>query len=374
MDRIVGLEMGADDYLTKPFNPRELVARIRSVLRRSLGNSVDARRHRQHADFRRVAGSIGTPASCTIPDGARVALTGAEFDLLLVLCERPRRVLRRDQLIDLTQGRVANPFERSVDILVSRLRQKMEKDPKVACAFSNDPFRRLHVLSRGKIPMRAALASLVSARIGTQIAVLVVGALVLAHVAMAAVFSRRSIRFAPSKNSPFAAIERLALVVRMLDAEPDHGKRAVLLAQARRADDELSILQTTPPQEPAGREVRLLQDLRARLGPRTELFLARPDQFAKRCAVRCRKTIGRHAACRVPAFASLGKSVSVAGNDRHAGFSSQRGNHPVMVGCAAVNGAAGQFRRRSRAIYGGCRRVRPSRNKVRSKYSARPKL
>ena len=67
--------------------------------------------------------------------GARVALTGAEFDLLLVFCERPRRVLRRDQLIDLTRGRTANPFERSVDILISRLRQKMEKDPKEPLLF-----------------------------------------------------------------------------------------------------------------------------------------------------------------------------------------------------------------------------------------------
>ena len=120
-------------------------------------------------------------------DGARVALTGAEFDLLLVFCERPRQVLRRDQLIDLTQGRIANPFERSVDILVSRLRQKMEKDPKKPVLL-NDPLRRLHVLLGGEIGMRAMLAFLVSAKIGTQIAVLVVGALVLAHVAMAAAF------------------------------------------------------------------------------------------------------------------------------------------------------------------------------------------
>ena len=125
--------------------------------------------------------------------------------------------------------------------------------------------------------MRAALASLVSARIGTQIAVLVVGALVLAHVAMAAAFlALHPVR--PEQNSPFGAIERLALVVRMLDAEPDPGKRAVLLAQAQRADNGLSVLQTAPPQEPAGRDVHLLQDLQARLGPRTELFLARPDR------------------------------------------------------------------------------------------------
>ena len=134
LDRIVGLEMGADDYMTKPFNPRELVARIRSVLRRSAGTSVDAPRTGNVLTFdgwrldrhRRQLHNA---------DGARVALTGAEFDLLLVFCERPRQVLRRDQLIDLTQGRIANPFERSVDILVSRLRQKMEKDSKEPVLF-----------------------------------------------------------------------------------------------------------------------------------------------------------------------------------------------------------------------------------------------
>jgi len=134
VDRIIGLEMGADDYLTKPFNPRELLARIRSVLRRSSGHSVEGA----------TTGNVLTFDGWRLDrhvrqlhnaDGARVALTGAEFDLLLVFCERPRRVLRRDQLIDLTQGRVANPFERSIDILVSRLRQKMEKDPKEPVLF-----------------------------------------------------------------------------------------------------------------------------------------------------------------------------------------------------------------------------------------------
>ena len=134
IDRIVGLEMGADDYLTKPFNPRELLARIRSVLRRSAGNAASSE----------TGGDVLTFDGWRLDrhsrqlhnaDGARVALTGAEFDLLLVFCERPRRVLRRDQLIDLTRGRAANPFERSVDILVSRLRQKMEKDPKEPVLF-----------------------------------------------------------------------------------------------------------------------------------------------------------------------------------------------------------------------------------------------
>ena len=134
VDRIVGLEMGADDYLTKPFNPRELVARIRSVLRRSSGSLVETPRNGTVLTFDGWRLNRHT-RQLHNADGARVALTGAEFDLLLVFCERPRCVLRRDQLIDLTQGRIANPFERSVDILVSRLRQKMEKDPKVPVLF-----------------------------------------------------------------------------------------------------------------------------------------------------------------------------------------------------------------------------------------------
>ena len=134
LDRIIGLEMGADDYLAKPFNPRELLARIRSVLRRSSGSSIDAV---VQANVLAFAGWRVDRHARQLhnPDGARVALTGAEFDLLVVFCERPRRVLRRDQLIDLTQGRAANPFERSIDILVSRLRQKMERNPKEPVLF-----------------------------------------------------------------------------------------------------------------------------------------------------------------------------------------------------------------------------------------------
>jgi two-component system, OmpR family, response regulator len=129
IDRIIGLEIGADDYLTKPFNPRELLARIRAVLRRGASDSVSESRGVSILTFDgwRLDPNI---RQLHDPDGARVALTGAEFDLLFVFCERPRRVLSRDQLIDLTQGRSAAPFERSIDVLVSRLRQKMEKEPK----------------------------------------------------------------------------------------------------------------------------------------------------------------------------------------------------------------------------------------------------
>jgi len=129
IDRIIGLEIGADDYMTKPFNPRELLARIRAVLRRGTASTIDAARSGAVLEFNgwRLDPNV---RQLHDPDGVRVALTGAEFDLLLVFCERTRRVLSRDQLIDLTQGRGAAPFERSIDVLVSRLRQKLEQEPR----------------------------------------------------------------------------------------------------------------------------------------------------------------------------------------------------------------------------------------------------
>ena len=129
-DRIVGLEMGADDYLAKPFNPRELLARIRAVLRRAPGlrgrPEADPSRSFEFQDWVLDAGRRSLHA----PDGALVDLTGGEFDLLLALVEHPNRVLNRDQLLDLTRGREAGPFDRSVDVQVSRLRRKIEDDPK----------------------------------------------------------------------------------------------------------------------------------------------------------------------------------------------------------------------------------------------------
>lgn len=128
-DRIIGLEIGADDYLTKPFNPRELLARIRAVLRRAdgLGSATDP-----VEGTRIFAGWRLDPARRELrdPDGVLVELTAGAFDLLAALVEHPRRVLSRDQLLDLTRGRDAQPFDRSIDVQVSRLRRKIEPDPK----------------------------------------------------------------------------------------------------------------------------------------------------------------------------------------------------------------------------------------------------
>ena len=126
IDRIVGLEIGADDYLAKPFNPRELLARIRAVLRRA-GNEATEEEGVRRMHF--VGWTLDVSLRQVLSaEGARISITGAEFDLLHALCLRPGRVLSRDQLLDLTQGRSAGPFERSIDVLVSRIRQKIERD------------------------------------------------------------------------------------------------------------------------------------------------------------------------------------------------------------------------------------------------------
>ncbi|MDE2578259.1 MAG: response regulator [Hyphomicrobiales bacterium] len=129
-DKIAGLETGADDYIAKPFNPRELLARLRTVLRRTNGaQEVGASFARQvyHFDGWRIDVSSRT---VTAPSGVKVSMTGAEFDLLHALCEHPNRILTRDQLLSLTHGPVTGPCERSIDTLVSRLRQKVEVDAK----------------------------------------------------------------------------------------------------------------------------------------------------------------------------------------------------------------------------------------------------
>ncbi|WP_421915115.1 response regulator [Mesorhizobium sp.] len=123
VDRIIGLELGADDYLGKPFNPRELIARIRAVLRRSAPEDAPAP---PRVRIYRFASYRLEPDTRKVMDaqGALVDLTGAEFDLLQVFLDRPGRLLSRDQLLDLTQGRERDPLERSVDVLMSRLRRK----------------------------------------------------------------------------------------------------------------------------------------------------------------------------------------------------------------------------------------------------------
>jgi two-component system OmpR family response regulator len=126
-DRIIGLELGADDYMAKPFNPRELLARIRAVLRRT---AEPADRLAEPSRLLRFEGWTLEPARRRLlnPEGAEVALTGGEYDLLVALVERANRVLTRDMLLDLLRGRQAGPFDRAIDVAISRLRRKLEDD------------------------------------------------------------------------------------------------------------------------------------------------------------------------------------------------------------------------------------------------------
>ena len=126
IDRVVGLEMGADDYLTKPFAPRELLARVRAILRRA--KAAPAKLTGPALCVRPVRGRSRCRAasSSAIPSDDTLQLTSAEFDLLGCFVLRPRRVLTRDQILDWTRGRSAEPFDRTVDMLISRLRKKLD--------------------------------------------------------------------------------------------------------------------------------------------------------------------------------------------------------------------------------------------------------
>lgn len=126
VDRIVGLEMGADDYLPKPFSPRELMARIKNILRRAPpAKPGEARRRANCYQFEGLQLDPDARALAR-EDGSDIELTSGEFALLLTLVERAPRVLSRDQLLDLTRGAVANPFDRSIDAQISRLRRKLK--------------------------------------------------------------------------------------------------------------------------------------------------------------------------------------------------------------------------------------------------------
>ncbi len=133
-DRIIGLELGADDYMAKPFEPRELVARIQSILRRirhEPAGPAPAGTGRQRRDVRFGSWLLnGVQRQLQSRNGLVVPLSNAEFRLLWAFLERPGQVLSREQLLDVARGRAIEAFDRSIDILVSRLRQKLEEDPR----------------------------------------------------------------------------------------------------------------------------------------------------------------------------------------------------------------------------------------------------
>jgi two-component system OmpR family response regulator len=150
IDRIVGLEMGADDYLAKPFSPRELLARIRSILRRARGLASPAGGGAHQLRF--AGWTLDLAARQLVaPDGVVVALSGAEFKLLSVFVEHPNRVLDRNQLMDLTVGRDGAPFDRSIDVQVSRLRVRLRDDarePRIIKTVRNEGYVLAAVVER----------------------------------------------------------------------------------------------------------------------------------------------------------------------------------------------------------------------------------
>jgi len=127
-DRIIGIEMGADDYLVKPFNPRELLARIKSILRRT--RALPPNLAPDSARYLAFAGWILDTAErlLTAPDGVVTPLSGGEYRLLRILLDHPNRVLTRDQVTEMIHGREAEPFDRAIDVQVSRLRQRLRDD------------------------------------------------------------------------------------------------------------------------------------------------------------------------------------------------------------------------------------------------------
>lgn len=128
LDRIIGLEVGADDYMAKPFNPRELLARIRAVFRRGLSSKESIAEtketHYRFGDF-----NLDPEQGILLREGEEITLTHGELSLLLILLEHPNRILSRDQLMDLISGNDRDPFDRSIDVRITRLRQKIEQRP-----------------------------------------------------------------------------------------------------------------------------------------------------------------------------------------------------------------------------------------------------
>jgi two-component system phosphate regulon response regulator OmpR len=129
-DRIVGLELGADDYLPKPFNPRELLARMKAVLRRSIYSNKGAHEQPHHLSITAGGITLNTARQTVVVGGNERELSSSEYRILEVLMKNPNTVLNRDQLMTLARGRDFTAFDRSIDVHISKLRAKVEDDPR----------------------------------------------------------------------------------------------------------------------------------------------------------------------------------------------------------------------------------------------------
>ncbi len=186
VDRVIGLEMGADDYLPKPFGSRELIARIRAVLRRGGHERAEAAHAAKPKFYRFDRWTLDAGARALLrDDGVTIPLSTGEYDLLLALVERPQRVLSRDQLLDLARGRSASAFDRSIDTQISRLRKKIEADPERADDHQDGVGRRLHADAAGERRMKRLLPN----HLFGQMLLILLGGLVVSHAIGAWIYS-----------------------------------------------------------------------------------------------------------------------------------------------------------------------------------------
>ena len=224
IDRVVGLEMGADDYLTKPFGSHELVARIKALLRRSQYSAHEPRSRPRSTvtffDWRLdlVARRLHSA------DGTRVPLTSGEFELLVAFCEHANKVLTREQLLELTRGK--SPTDRSIDIQVSRLRRKIEKDPRGSGAHPDRPLGWLHLCCRGRVRMTLSLRRLLPGDLRGQVAGILFVGLALSQLVAAVLYLVLLPRW-EGLLRPETVATRIEMVVRLLESvEPKSTTRA----------------------------------------------------------------------------------------------------------------------------------------------------
>ena len=227
-DRIVGLEMGADDYLAKPFNPRELLARIKSVLRRraSLPDNLEPE---SVSSFRFAGWTLDVATrNLTAPDGVVVPLSGTEFRLLRIFLAHPNRVLTRDQLIDLMISREAGPFDRAIDVQVSRLRQRLREDAREPRDHQDRARRRLRAGSAG----RGGLMRILPRSLFGRLVLVLLGGLVVAQLVSFAIHMHERGE-ALSQASGMQAAQRIADIVKLLDSlAPSERRRVVQVFSA----------------------------------------------------------------------------------------------------------------------------------------------